>query len=154
MKSLAQKVTSYIKDTNHFLSKLKCLGKLLQGSILCAFDTAVLYPSIPHSEGLTCLRKFLELRDNKQISNDTLIKLAEIVLNNNIFEFDEKTLKQVGGIEIRTNFAPPYAILFMVELEEKILSSFEEKPIIWWRYIDGVFFYLGTWRRISGKNSQ
>ena len=76
------------------------------------------------------------------------------MLNNNIFEFDEKTLKQVGGIEIRTNFAPPYAILFMVELEEKILSSFEEKPIIWWRYIDGVFFYLGTWRRISGKNSQ
>ena len=28
----------------------------------------------------------------------------------------------------------------MAELEEKILSPFEEKPIIWWRYIDGFYF--------------
>ena len=32
-------------------------------------------------------------RDNKQISSDTLIELVEIVLKNNIFEFDEKTFK-------------------------------------------------------------
>ena len=87
---LAQKVKSYIKDTNHFLSKLKSLGKLSQGAILCTIDVVGLYPNIPHSEGLTALRRFLELRDNKQISSDTLIELAEIVLKNNIFEFDEK----------------------------------------------------------------
>ena len=78
MQPLPQKVKSYIKDTNYFLSKLKNLGKLPQGAILCTIYVVGLYPDIPHSEGLTSLRRFFELRDNKQISSETLIELAEI----------------------------------------------------------------------------
>ena len=83
----------------------------------------------------------MELRDNKQISSDTLIELAEIVLKNN-FKFDQKTFKQVRGTAIGTRFAPLYALLFMADLEEKILNAFEEKPMRWWRYIDDIFFIL------------
>ena len=119
---------------------MKSLGKLPQRAILYTIDVDGLYPNIPHSEGLNSLRRFLELRDNKQISSDTLIELAEIVLKNNLFEFDQKTFKQVRGTAIGTKFAPPYAILFMADLEEKILNAFEEKPMIWWRYIDDIFF--------------
>ena len=104
---------------NHFLTKLKSLAKLPQGAILCTIEIVGLYPNIPHSEGLTSLGRFLELRDNKQISIDTLIELAEVVLKHNIFEFDEKTFKQVRGTAIGANFAPPYAILFMADLEAK-----------------------------------
>ena len=94
LQPLAQKVKSYIKDTKHFLSKLNSLGKLPQGAIiLCTIDAVGLYPNIPHSEVLTSLRRFLELRDNKQNSSGTLIELAEIVLKN-IFEFDEKTFNR------------------------------------------------------------
>ena len=120
LQPLAQKFKSYIKDTNHFLNRLSSLGKLPQGAILCTVDVVGLYPNIPHSEGLTSLRRVLESRDNKQISSDTLVELAEIVLKNNIFQFDEKTFKQVRGTAIGTKFAPPYAILFMADLEEKI----------------------------------
>ena len=77
---LAQKVKSYIKDTNHFLSKLKSIGKLPDGAILCTIDIVGLYPNIPHGEGLTSLPRFLQLRDNNQISSNTLIEIAEIVL--------------------------------------------------------------------------
>ena len=56
LQPLAQKVKLYIKDTNHFLSKLKSLGKLPQGAILCTIDVVCLYPNIPHSESLTSLR--------------------------------------------------------------------------------------------------
>ena len=59
------------------------------------------------------LFEFLENRDNKQIPSDTLIELVEVVLKNNIFEFDEKTFKQKSGTTIGTNFAPPYAILHL-----------------------------------------
>ena len=55
LQPLPQKVKSYINGTNHFLSKLKSLGKLLQGAILCTIDVVGLYPNIPHSEGLTPL---------------------------------------------------------------------------------------------------
>ena len=84
----------------------------------------------------------------------TLLELAAIVLKNNIFEFDEKTFKQVRGTAIGTKFDPPYAILFMADLEKKIYNAFEERPMIWWRYIEEIFFNLGTWRSISGELSQ
>ena len=28
----------------------------------------------------------------------------------------------------------------MADLDEKILNAFEEKPMIWWKYIDDIFF--------------
>ena len=50
LEPLAQTVKSYIKDTNHFLSKLKIFGKLPQGGILCIFEeVAGPYPNIPYS---------------------------------------------------------------------------------------------------------
>ena len=48
--------------------------------------------------------------------------------------------KQKRGTAIGTKFAPPYAILYMAHLEEKLLKIFEKKPKIWWRYIDHIFF--------------
>ena len=111
-----------------------------QGVILCIIDVVGLYSNIPQREGLTSLRRFLELRDNEQISSDTLIALAAVVLKNNFFEFDDKTFKQVLEPAIGTKFAPLCAILLMADLKEKILSAFEEKPMIWWRYIDDIAF--------------
>ena len=49
------------------------------------------------------------------------------MLKKSIFEFDAKTFRKVRGTAIGTKFAPLYAILFMVFLEEKIISAFEEK---------------------------
>ena len=127
LQPLAQRVKSYIKDTNHFLNKIKKIGKLPEGAILCTVDVVDLYPNISHGKGLASLYKFLETRENKQISSDTLAELAEIVLKNNIFEFDEKTFKQKRGTAIGTKFAPPSAILYMADLKEKLLEIFEKK---------------------------
>ena len=49
-------------------------------------------------------------------------------------------MKQKRGTAIGTKFAPPYSILFMAELEEKILEIVDNKPYLWWRYIDDIFF--------------
>ena len=113
LQPFAQRVKSYIKDINQFLNKIKKIEKLPEEAILCTMDVVGLYPNIPHGEGLASLYKFLETRENKQISSDTLAELAEIVLKNNIFEFDEKTFKQKRGTATGTKFAPPYAILFI-----------------------------------------
>ena len=47
--------------------------------------------------------------------------------------------KQLQRTAIGTKFAPPYAILFVGYLEDKILNSFVEKALVWWRYIDDIF---------------
>ena len=65
--------------------------------------------------------------------------LAECVLKKNIFEHNLSFLKQIRGTPIGTKMAPPYAIIFMGDLEERILQSCSFKPLVWWRYIDDIF---------------
>ena len=65
LQPLAQKIKSYIKDTNHFLRKIKELVQLPEGTILCTIDVVRLYPNIPHDEGLAFLKDFLDSRVDK-----------------------------------------------------------------------------------------
>ena len=91
-------------------------------------DVVGLYPNISHEEGLSALRKRRETRKEKYLLTDTIIDLAEVVLKNNIFAFRKKALKQKRGTAIGTKIAPPYSILFLAELEEKIIKESEYKP--------------------------
>ena len=86
-------MNSFTEDTNHFLRKVKSLGQFPEGTILCTIVVVGLYPNIPHEEGQASLRKFLVERTEKKMTTETLLELAEIVLKNNIFQFNEKTLK-------------------------------------------------------------
>ena len=140
LQPIAQKVNSFIKDTNHFLRKIKSLDQLPEGAILCTIDVVGPYPNIRREEGLASLRQFLDVRTEKKVTTETLLELAEIVLKNNIFQFSQKTLKQLRGTATGTKFAPPYAIIFMTDLEESILKDIELQLHIWWRYIDDIFF--------------
>ena len=68
--------------------------------ILCTVDVAGLYSNIPQDEGLSALRKRLDLRQEKYVATSTLTE-------------------QKQGTAIGTKFAPLYSILFMAELEEE-----------------------------------
>ena len=131
---------SYVKDTNHFLSKLSKLSIIPEGALLCTVDVVGLYPSIPHGEGLEAIRVALDRRGNPGVATDTLVGLASLVLDNNYFEFNNRIYKQKLGTAIGTKFAPAYANLFMTRVEERLVDSSAEKPLVWMRYIDDVFF--------------
>ena len=139
LQPLSKCVQSYIKDTNDFLCKLRGLKDLPSDFLLCTVDVVGLYPNIPHEDGLCALRNVLEKRKHIEVSTDTLVELAECVLKNNIFEHDGRYYHQKQGTAIGTKMAPPYAILFLAELEERLLANSDLKPTVWWRYIDDVF---------------
>ena len=141
LQPLAQKVKSYIKDTNHFLRKIKESGQLPEGSILCTTDVVGLYPNIPHGEGLAFLKDFLDSRVDKQVTTDTVIELAEPVLKNTIFEISDKTYKQIHRTAIGTKFDPPHAVLFMAALEEKILSKVKRNRVLGEGILTAYFFF-------------
>ena len=69
---------------------------------------------------------------------DSLIELAEYILKNNIFEHNTSFYKQLRETAIGTKMAPPYAIIFMGDLEEKILKDCDKKPLTSWRPIDDI----------------
>ena len=82
------------------------------------------------------------------MTTETLLELAETPLKSNIFQLNEKTLKQVRGTTIGTKFALTYAIAFMADLEENILEDNKLQPRTWCRYIDDIFF---IWEHEEGS---
>ena len=121
------------------MKKLNELRDLPDDFILCAIDVVGLCPNIPHKEGLEDIRTALDKREDQTILTDSLILLAECVLKNNVFEHNMRCFKQLQGTAIGTKFAPPYATLFIGYLEDKILNSFVQKPLVWWSSMDDIF---------------
>ena len=139
LRPLAQTVKSYVKDTNDFLLKLKDLPELPENALFCTIDVVSLYPSIPNIDGLRAMKKALDTRENKTISTESLVNLADIVLKNNFFEHGNEIYKQIKGTAIGTKFAPNYAIIYLGDFEEQALDNYEFKTWVWWRYIDDIF---------------
>ena len=75
------------------------MGKILTVSV-GFWKLGITNKSVPHGEGLDSACRCLETMDNKQVSTDTLTELAEVVLTNNIFEFNKNTFKQKRGTTI------------------------------------------------------
>ena len=109
---------------------------------LCTIEVVGLHPNIPDDEGMITLRKFLESREDKKISTRFPNGLAECVLENNIFEHNSSFFKQLRGTATGTKIIPPYAIIFMGDLGERILQNCSFKPLVWWRYIDDIFLLM------------
>ena len=114
---------SYVKDTGDFLKKIKRLGKIPESAILVTADVVGLYPKNPHDLGLQSLRKRLSEREICKVPTEEIISMAEFVLKNNCFEFNEKVCRQISGTVIGTKFAPPYACIFMDEMETSFLKT-------------------------------
>ena len=104
---------SYIKDTGDFLEKLRVIGEIRKRAILVTADIVGLYPSIPHDEGLRVLRNQYDKFIDKTVPTEDIIKMAEYVFKNNLFEFNSKFYKQISGTAIGIKFARPYACIFM-----------------------------------------
>ena len=66
--------------------------------------------------------------------------MAEFVLKSNYFEFNGKVKQQLSGTAIGTKFAPPYPCVFMDQVETEFLEPVAQKPLVWFRYMDDIFF--------------
>ena len=99
----------YVRDSRRFLEKIKNISTLPENSILVTADVVGLCPSIPHQAALSALKEALENGSMKKIPTENLIKMAEFVLKNNLFEFNNKVF---------TKFAPPYACVYMDRVEQ------------------------------------
>ena len=66
LKSLSQKVKSYIKDNKDFLKKIAS-PPFPNDIILCIIDVVGLYPNILNDEGLIALGKSLESKEDNTI---------------------------------------------------------------------------------------
>ena len=118
LKPVMQNGKSYIRDSGHFLEKIKNISALQENAILVTADIVGLYPHILNQAGLSALKEALGNKSAKKISTETLIQMTEFVLKNNFFEFNNKVFQQISGTVIGTKFPPPYVCIYMEELSK------------------------------------
>ena len=104
---------SYVKDSSDLKNKIKKLGKLSGNVTLVKADVVAFYPSIPHEDGLETLRERLVKSHDLKLPVNDVIKMAEFVLKNNIFESNGKVKQQIAGTAISTKFALPYSCIYI-----------------------------------------
>ena len=108
---------------------------------MVTFDVKSLYTNIPIDEGLRCVANApLQNRDrNNEPDTSELIQLLRLVLTCNNFEFNGEHYLQINGTAMGTKVAPSLANIFMADLETKKLLVYQQKPLVWWRFIDDIF---------------
>ena len=89
------------------------IGKVSGGFFLVSADVVGLYPTILHKEGILALKSRLVEQTSSKIPTNDLVKLAEFVLKNNFFEFNNEIKQQISGTAIGTKFAPPYVFIYI-----------------------------------------
>ena len=81
----------------------------------------------------------------EQPNPEVLGELMNLVLKNNVFEFNEQFYLQIQGTAMGTKMAPAYANLFMGKLEEHLIKLAHNHIHTWKRFIDDIFIiWTGT----------
>ncbi|XP_064478103.1 uncharacterized protein LOC135391688 [Ornithodoros turicata] len=144
LQPLVHGLPSYIKDTTNVLQQLSLVNH--SGScVLFTMDVISLYTVIPHTEGLLALRHFLDRRLTLHPPTHTLLRLAELVLTLNTFEFNGHFYNQKCGVAMGTKMGPSFANLFMGFIEERFFAKYDKpKPEFFQRYIDDIFGFSTT----------
>ena len=111
------------------LISVKEFRSLPKTTILCIIlftyiATSPWRSSIRKHHGL--IRKHLYSRKNKEVTTDTLVELADILLKNNYFHFPDKTFRPKLGIAIGTKSSP--FIFHFVRVRSKRIFSMRYRP--------------------------
>ena len=119
-------------------------------------DVSSLYTNIPIQDGLDSMKEtfddFFDPSVNK-FHQDYLLRLLEILLSNNIFEFDGKLFIQRIGAAMGSPPIPTYANTFMAKRLDKsifkiieLISKNENISLeLFKRFLDDLFFiFIGN----------
>ena len=79
---------SYVRDTQHFISRLKTVGTLPQNALLVTLDVSSLYTNIPNREGILAVATHLRRDRTKDPITPYILQLLELVLHSMNFTFN------------------------------------------------------------------
>ena len=99
-------------------------------AILVIANAMSLCPSIPYDYGLETLRKRVNDLQRQRYLLRTYCKWRNMFLKIFFFEFDGEVKQQKSGTAICTKFKPPFACIFMDEIETEFFKSEELQPFL------------------------
>ena len=124
IKEYVPQTQSYIRDTQDFIKKIKSLGSIPEGAILCTLDVSSLYTNIPNNEGILAVAAKLRQDPSKGPIANFILDLLKLILHSMNFTFNGDHYLQTGGTAMGTSLAPNYANLFMDRFDTKTLDGY------------------------------
>ena len=142
LRPLVELLPSYIRDTTDLIVKLAALGTPPPNCLLVTLDVIALYPSIPIIEGMKAIWPMLrDSRPQAQYpTNTSIMRLLELVLRKNNFQFNGQNYLQIAGTAMGTRMAPSFANLYMGHFEKEHVYTYPLQPWCWFRFIDDIKF--------------
>ena len=129
MKDSATKHPSYLQDTPDFIRRIEEInskGPLPENALIATWDVISLFTIIPQEEGIQATRESLNKRTEQTVPTEFIIRLLEVVLSENIFEFSDQYYKQNVGTSMGSCPAPDFANNFMAKIDQNIWDISEK----------------------------
>jgi hypothetical protein len=124
----AAKQTTFVNgiDLVRQLKQYTNSGRLSSTTVFVTFDVTDLYTMIPRNGALEALGRFLCQHSlNGKFGNlsvDTILKLARLVLDTNYFVYDNKYYRQIKGGAMGSAFTMTLANVYMLEWEQPLVE--------------------------------
>ena len=149
-----KQLDSFLKDGKHTLQiieetndKIRAGELSLDGVALVSLDVEAMYNNMTRELGTLATKQYLEGRtfqqggEGKSVSSESILEALDLCLDSNVFKFNEKIFKQVGGVGTGLKLSPTYACLGMGNYEKIVFNSNHDllkKIILWKRFIDDI----------------
>ena len=132
-----------VKNTFNLLEKIQNL-QLSDSEILVSFDVSSLFPSVPIKLALRYLETTLIDNNIDRDKISDLLKLTELCMDQNYFQFNDSFFKQTDGTTMGNSLSPFLADLYMSYFETELKQSLPYFPKTWHRYVDDIFCIFDT----------
>jgi hypothetical protein len=146
MKLLLPLTTTYLRDSNQVLNEIRSLGALPTGAKLFTADAVSMYTNIHPDHGLKVFEMWFD-NFKPEIPDDfprnLFLECLRLIMENNVFQFDDTFWHQLHGTAMGTSAACMYATLYYAYHERTVLLEKYALNLPYFkRYIDDI---LGVW---------
>ena len=107
--------------------------------IMFCLDVKSVCPSVPRKEDREACTIALENRSNISIPTEDILKMLDLVLENNNFCFNGSHNLLTEGTAIASHLGMNYACTFLGQWEEHVFQQFKLHPSSYWRYVDDIW---------------
>ena len=142
---IVQSQQTYIKDTADFINKIESI-KPNNDCCLCSFDITNMFTNCGIDELLEAVKNAYDNYDKIKFNirsppTEDLIYLLQLILENNVFDFNGQLFKQTIGAAIGAVPSPEICDILMFKIMKEILSKFTHRKNIFFygRYRDDGF---------------
>ena len=110
--------------------------------ILVTYDVEALYPSMSQKDTLLKVKDFLSTKWSNEKRVDYVLKALDYLMMYHFVEYAGNVYRQIKGIAMGANFAPPLANIYLHQLFLPIFEKFKDILLFQKRYIDDGFIIV------------